>query len=74
LERRISTPLPEILKVPGASITTWLSGHASSAAEIAFVSSLPLGDSVAQTVVRFGMPPLYVTPGCQIVVRMDGSA
>ena len=40
---------------------------------MAVVSSPPLGESVAAMVVRFGMPPLYVTPGCHGVARSDGS-
>ena len=32
----------------------------------------PLGETVAHTVVRAGMPPLYVTPGTQLVKRLYG--
>src|SRR5580698_488682 len=49
---------PEIWNVPGLRKTTSLFGQASSAAWIAAVSSPPLGESVAQRVVRLGMPPL----------------
>jgi hypothetical protein len=47
------------------SITTWLEGQLSNFAWIAAESSLSLGESVAQTVVRLGTPPLDIIPGFQ---------
>jgi len=42
----------ESLNVPGLSLTTWPCGHAAMALVIAGASFPPLGDSVAQIVVR----------------------
>src|SRR5262249_1172051 len=53
------------INVPGLSITTWLEGQLSNSAWIAAESFPPLGESVAQMVVRFGTPPLDIIPGFQ---------
>src|ERR1700724_3039648 len=54
------------IKVPGLSLTTCPEGQLSSFAWIAAESSLPLGESVAQMVVRLGIPPLDIIPGFQV--------
>src|SRR5882762_8813188 len=51
--------------VPGLSITTWPEGQLSNFAWIAAESSPPLGERVAQMVVRLGIPPLDIIPGFQ---------
>jgi hypothetical protein len=53
------------INVPGLSITTWLEGQLSNFAWIAAESFSPLGDSVAQMIVRLGTPPLDIIPGFQ---------
>src|SRR5215831_17763907 len=53
------------MKVPGLSMTTWPAGQLSNFAWIAAESFAPLGESVAQTVVRLGTPPLDIIPGFQ---------
>src|SRR5215510_6507306 len=58
--------------VPGESITTWPDGQRLSCAWIRVESSRPLGERVAQTVVRLGMPPLDINPGFQANVRSVG--
>jgi hypothetical protein len=58
----------EISNVPAASITTSPEGHEAMALLMLFASSLlaggvtPLGLTVAQTVVRFGIPPTESSP------------
>ena len=46
-------------------MTTWLEGQRFNANWIAAESSLPLGERVAQMVVRLGIPPLDIIPGFQ---------
>ena len=46
-------------------MTTWPEGQLSSFAWMAAESSPPLGERVAQTVVRLGIPPLDIIPGFQ---------
>ena len=53
------------MNVPGLSSTTWLAGQVSNFAWIAAESSPPLGERVAQMVVRLGIQPLDVIPGFQ---------
>jgi hypothetical protein len=60
------------MKVPGLNWTTCPAGQLSSLAWIACESSLPLGEIVAQTVVRFGIPPTDVRPGFQGNARSEG--
>src|SRR5580700_9492746 len=53
-----------MVKVPAERLTTWPSGQALTAFWMLVVSSapLPLGLTVAQTLVRFGMPPVDSMP------------
>jgi hypothetical protein len=54
------------------SITTWLEGQLFNFAWIAAESSPPLGESVAQIVVRLGTPPFDIIPGSQENVLSAG--
>src|SRR5215813_11987470 len=58
--------------VPGLSMTTWPAGQASSLAWIAAESSPPVGDRVAQMVLRFGTPPFDIMPGFQAKFLSEG--
>src|SRR5882762_9447392 len=60
------------VNVPALSITTWPEGQLSNFAWIAAESSLPLGERVAQMVVRLGIPPLDIIPGFQGKFLSDG--
>src|ERR1700756_5335876 len=66
------SPRALILKLPAVSWTTASRGQPLSASWMLAVSSRspPLGEMVLYIVVRLGMPPLYVTPGCQVVTRL----
>jgi hypothetical protein len=71
------TKLGALIKnVPTLSLTTSPDGHELTAAWIALASSPPLGESVAQIVVRFGMPPTDWSPAIFQLAeasRSDGS-
>src|ERR1700730_12064080 len=51
------------MNVPALSFRTCPEGQLSSCAWIATESSPPLGESVAQIVVRLGIPPFDIIPG-----------
>jgi hypothetical protein len=53
-------------------MTTCPEGQLSSFAWIAAESSLPLGERVAQMVVRLGIPPLDIIPGFQVKFLSGG--
>lgn len=61
-----------MMKVPALSCTTSPLGQLSRAAWIAAESSWPLGEIVAQTVVRAGIPPTDIRPGYHGKARSEG--
>src|ERR1700730_4764436 len=60
------------MNVPGLSITTWSERQLFNFAWIAAELSPPLGERVAQMVVRLGIPPLDIIPGFQVKFLSDG--